>query len=542
MANKNIAQFIETYGPVALQVSKEIGVDPNLLLSQWGLESRWGQSEMAKTHNNVGGIKDFSGHGHEAKDNKTGSVDKYVKFEDPEVFGMYYADQIKRNFPLAVNTGPDIGAFTRGLASGKNGSYFGVKPMEYEQTLSSFHSAIPENKLLPFEPTAQPAQKPAEGDGDPVLINAPPPPPPTEDKSGASAGERFLGAGVGAGVGTAASGVRGVSNARTNMAATRAGAEETARIAAQQRAAAAAAVPPGAPPAAPPGVPKPPLGSSIMFQNPPPVGGGLQVPMGAADAGRMAPGQTGNMVYNYAKSADLTDIEAGRALDMTKQSGGVHDLASQRREAMNKLKNMGMGNYVENPMYGGIMTEAPSAGGGVRTVGGVPQSFAVKPPVAPSPDLPMGQPGGLSQIPPRQVIPTTPPPPAPPSVGAKAKAGLDWITGKFAGMLKPVSTAVGTAGKYAVGPLAGLSAGLDLSEIAHEFDKPSDQRDYTKMGLKAASAIGGGLSMIPVTAPIGIPLSLGATAADLYRDNPDWVRQKMEGLLGNSPAAVPPAP
>jgi flagellum-specific peptidoglycan hydrolase FlgJ len=52
---------------VALQVSKEIGVDPNLLLSQWGLESRWGQSEMAKTHNNVGGIKDFSGHGHEAR-------------------------------------------------------------------------------------------------------------------------------------------------------------------------------------------------------------------------------------------------------------------------------------------------------------------------------------------------------------------------------------------------------------------------------------------------------------------------------------------
>jgi len=28
MANKNIAQFIETYGPVAQQVSKEINVDP----------------------------------------------------------------------------------------------------------------------------------------------------------------------------------------------------------------------------------------------------------------------------------------------------------------------------------------------------------------------------------------------------------------------------------------------------------------------------------------------------------------------------------
>jgi hypothetical protein len=112
----------------------------------------------------------------------------------------------------------------------------------------------------------------------------------------------------------------------------------------------------------------------------------------------------------------------------------------------------------------------------------------------------------------------------------------------FKGMMQPVSAAVKTIGKYALPPLAGLSAGLDLAEMGHEYDKPSDQRDYTKMGLKAASAIGGGLSMFPPTAVVGIPLSLGATAADLYRDNPDWVRQKMEGLLGNSPAAVPPAP
>ena len=116
------------------------------------------------------------------------------------------------------------------------------------------------------------------------------------------------------------------------------------------------------------------------------------------------------------------------------------------------------------------------------------------------------------------------------------------MTTMFKGMMQPVSAAVKTIGKYALPPLAGLSAGLDLAEMGHEYDKPSDQRDYTKMGLKAASAIGGGLSMFPPTAVVGIPLSLGATAADLYRDNPDWVRQKMEGLLGNSPAAVPPAP
>ena len=116
------------------------------------------------------------------------------------------------------------------------------------------------------------------------------------------------------------------------------------------------------------------------------------------------------------------------------------------------------------------------------------------------------------------------------------------MTNIFKGMMRPVASAAQTVGKYALPPLAGLSAGLDLAEMGHEYGKPKDQRDYTKMGLKAASAVGGALSMFPPTAVVGVPLSLGATAADLYRDNPDWVRQKMEGLFGNSQEAVPPSP
>ena len=521
MSNKNIEQFIATYGPVAQQVSKEINVDPNVLLSQWGLESRWGQTEMAKKHHNLGGIKDFSGHGHEAKDNKTGSVDKYVKFEDPEVFGMYYADQIKRNFPLAVNTGPDIGAFTRGLSSGKKGSYFEVTPQEYEKTLSSSYSAIPETKLLPFEAT-KPEAAPAEANGDTPLVDAPPPPPPpppNTDVSGASKGERFLGGTVGAGVGTLATGAQGISSMRTTAAAKRAGAEEAARIQAQR---AAGATPPATPPAgAPPSGPKPPLGSTIMRQ---------PIPSGGPDAGRMPAGQTGNMVYNYGKAAKLTDIEAGRALDMTKEAGGVHDLTTQRREGLNKVASMFPGEkYVENPRYGGLLTLDQGVGSGPR------ESFSMKAPVPASPDLPQGQTGGLSQLPPRQPVPTAPIPP-------KGPSGLDMVTNMFKGMMTPVTSAVKTVGKYALPPLAGLSAGLDLAEMGHVYNKPKDQRDYTKMGLKAASAIGGGLSMFPPTAVVGVPLSLGATAADLYRDNPDWVRQKMEGLFGNSQEAVPPSP
>jgi hypothetical protein len=503
MANKNIEQFIATYGPVAQQVSKEINVDPNVLLSQWGLESRWGQTEMAKKYNNLGGIKDFSGKGLEAKDNKTGSVDKYVKFEDPEVFGMYYADQIKRNFPLAVNTGPDVGAFTRGLASGKNGSYFGIPVQEYESSLSSAQASIPENQMLPFEAT--------EGAAAPAPAA---PPQETDEQRDArmqadiDAQEKrqaqMIGAGTGAGISAtraAGSGAGAVLEAGAKRVGTGFATGMQGRT-------------PPAPPAPSAGVPSP-------SGTPPQSVVRLPIQSGGPDGGRLAAGQTGTMPYNYAKSAGLTDIEAGRALDMTKQAGGVHDLTSQRREGLGKIQSLFPSEtYVENPRYGGIMTPDQGVGGGPR------QSFSMKAPVAPTPDLPQGQAGGLSQLPPRQPISTAPIPPKPPS-------GLDTVTNMFKGMMRPVSAAVSTVGKYVLPPLALASAAGEGVNIAQQARKPEGQRDTTGMMLSGANILGSGLSMFPGTAPVGVPLMLGTTAAQTYRDNPDvqaYIKKKMQGL------------
>jgi hypothetical protein len=237
----------------------------------------------------------------------------------------------------------------------------------------------------------------------------------------------------------------------------------------------------------------------------------------------MAAGQTGNMVYNYGKAANLTDIEAGRALDMTKQSGGVHDLASQRREAMNRLKIMGAGNFSENPRYGGLMTESQGVGRGPR------ESFSMKAPVAPSPDVPLGQPGGLSQLPPRQPISTAP---KPPSIMSQAMSGLESVNGMFRNMMKPVAT----VGKYALAPLAGLSAGLDVAEVAHEYDKPENQRDYLKMGLKGVGALSGVASMVPGPHQlVTVPVSLGASAIQAYREDPEFYNQKLKEYTGISP-------
>ena len=213
--------------------------------------------------------------------------------------------------------------------------------------------------------------------------------------------------------------------------------------------------------------------------------GGLpqgQTMMGVDDAGRMGAGQTGNMVYNYGKSAKLTDIEAGRALDMTKGEGGVHDLSTQRREALNKLNKMGMGNFVENPRFGGIMTQAPSVGRGPR------ESFALRAPE-------VGQPAELQAIPRAAPIPTVAPPPS----------GLDQVKNMFTGMMRQGMRLMPAVGL----PFAGLSIGRDIADIESQYDRAPNQRDYTDIGLSTAGALATGASFYPPAFPLAAPLSIG---------------------------------
>jgi hypothetical protein len=375
-----------------------------------------------------------------------------------------------------------------------------------------------------FDTEPKPAQR---GESDLVLGDAPPPaPPPAADTSSADPAERFLFGGAGAATGALATGKSAYDTQRTSTLANRAGAEERARILAQR----SMGVPPPAIPPGSPGVQGVP-GQGVIRQPGTPAAGGLPTPMGPADAGRMAKGQTGVIPYNTAKALGLTDIEAGQALSNTKQEGGAWDLAEKRREAMRNVQRMGGNNYVENPRFGGLLTPDQGVGGGPRASYVYQGPSELPPghmagPAAPPPA------GSLVQLPKPPPIPTTPPPPG---MGARVMSGLDTVTNMFKGMMRPVVSAVGTVGKYALPPAAGLSAGLDLADIVHEYDKPADQRDLTKMALKGTSALGGALSMFPPAALVGIPLSLGATAAQAYRDDPEYYKQKMKEYTGYSP-------
>ncbi|OXC91359.1 hypothetical protein BMR85_009610, partial [Achromobacter sp. KAs 3-5] len=110
-------EFAQQYGPQAAAVGKAIGVDPSVLLGQWGLETGWGRSVVPGT-NNLGNIKDFAGGGVAAVDNMTGSNDRYRAYDTPDAFGQDFAGLINRRYQSAINAGTDAQAYARALKAG----------------------------------------------------------------------------------------------------------------------------------------------------------------------------------------------------------------------------------------------------------------------------------------------------------------------------------------------------------------------------------------------------------------------------------------
>lgn len=210
----------------------------------------------------------------------------------------------------------------------------------------------------------------------------------------------------------------------------------------------------------------------------------------------------GRGTFNYGKAFGLTDIEAGRAVDMTKQAGGAHDLMSQRREALQKLGQMFPGEqYIENPRYGGLMTPEQRPGLGPRApYQGGAMSGQFRPPGA----VGSGRP---------PAIPTTP-----------KVSPLDSITNTVKTMIGPGSKTarvVGSVMKYGAPPLAFAQAGAEAADFASELRKSAAEGRAPNMGYLARRGIGGlgsVLSAFPATAPIGIPMAVGPMAYEYFTD------------------------
>ncbi|AOJ31425.1 glucosaminidase domain-containing protein [Burkholderia metallica] len=110
----DVQGFIQQFGPVAAAVSPRIGVAPDVLLGQWGLETGWGKSIIPGT-NNLGNIK---GPGVAAKDNQTGAVDQYRAYPSPLDFGNDFVNLIANRYQNAVGKGADATAYAGALKAG----------------------------------------------------------------------------------------------------------------------------------------------------------------------------------------------------------------------------------------------------------------------------------------------------------------------------------------------------------------------------------------------------------------------------------------
>jgi hypothetical protein len=144
-------EFAMQYKDVAEKVGRELGVDPGILISQWGLETAWGTKTVGQY--NFGNIKDVTGKGPKAYDKMEKSRDSYKSYDSPEAFAADYTALIKRNFPKAVGAGSDIGVFSAGLQSGVKGAY--ATDPNYRKSLASTFNSLPS-----IIPSAQAGESP----------------------------------------------------------------------------------------------------------------------------------------------------------------------------------------------------------------------------------------------------------------------------------------------------------------------------------------------------------------------------------------------
>lgn len=118
--------FISTYGPYAKQAGDALGIDPNIILSQWGMESGWGKRGDAAAIGNMAGIKDTKGN--------------YIKYNSPQEFASGYIDRLRNpRYAKALNSGKNLDQFVDALGEG---GYYGATPDAYRTAMRGSYATI----------------------------------------------------------------------------------------------------------------------------------------------------------------------------------------------------------------------------------------------------------------------------------------------------------------------------------------------------------------------------------------------------------------
>jgi len=136
--------FATKYRDAAFAAGQALGVDPGIILSQWGVETRWGQSKNPVQANNLGNIKagsTWQGPTITQHDKAEKSTDKYRSYDSTDAFVKDYVNLIRTNYPEAVGAGTDASKFAKGLHAGEQGGYATDK--NYASTLISTAKGLP---------------------------------------------------------------------------------------------------------------------------------------------------------------------------------------------------------------------------------------------------------------------------------------------------------------------------------------------------------------------------------------------------------------
>ena len=519
----------------ALQVAREAekaGVPPKLAVAIAYQESRLNPNSPNGADGEIGGMQILPNTaksiGFSLDEIKTpeGNIKAGVKYLK---MALEKSDQNPKLAAYGYNAGLDSSLFYGGEPNPK-AKHYANQVGEY-----GAYDGLIEN----VPTTAAESSAAAEGDNAgedssrSIVVKAEPAGALPPDTSGASKGERFVAGATGTAIGASVplgKGIFKAKDARAERLAQLTGAAtergRLAALAADEATKAGKVVPPTV---------NPP-NSMVRIE---PINVQTVPPKAAGDGLKRATGR-GSAVVNYGTVHGLTDIEALRALDTTKNEGGVHDLLSRRRDTTNRINQLfPSSTFVENPQYGGLMTpegNAPRAS--YRVQGPLSAADAPVDPYMHGPAAPPPQ-GTLVELP----KPKPPPAPPAPTIGQRAAAGLDEVSNLFKSMVRPLASTALDVGKtivkYGGPPAAGLSAALDIAEGAHEYRKPEDQRDLIKVGTKGVGALGGALSMFPYTMPGGVPMMLGAEALDAYRDPAKrayiqkMIEDSYQGLMSN---------
>jgi hypothetical protein len=468
------------------RAAKRAGVDPALAVAIAFQESKLRSNPPRGSSGEIGMMQVMpgTGKGMGFNEKQLGNLEQNIEAgiqylkkgleatgNDPQLAAIYY------------NGGP--GAI-QAMTSGKEPD---PRVFDYLRSVNSYGAFAPRPES---QQAGQPAGQPEVQPGPPVESDQ------ERDariQEAMDAQERRMGQVYGAGTGAVVSAYRLGKEKTKDVAFGLGESAESGRISAQTRAGLpAGGMPPAAPAAAPAALPA--ASTGVPQARAPSAGGPTQLGVPGTYPTATGPGSA---TFNYGRVYGLPEIEAGRALGTGKAEGEVWDLLNKRQQALTDIRQRFPGDtFVENPRYGGIMTPDQGAGRGPR------QSFVSQPTAAP------GQPpqaGGLRQLPPRQPIPTTPPPPS----------GLQMVIQDLRSLARPVVAGAAAAGRYVVPPLALAGAGGEAADVYSELRK--EDPDYIKAALSGVAGVSGLAALAP---PLTIPATVVGGSAALL----NYLREK----------------